>query len=191
MNQNDAIENEEKVANNEEAKESGAVDETNAQDAPDAGSEQEVDELTQMKEELAVWKDKFVRLHAEFDNFRKRNARERLDLIKTAGQDVILEIIPTLDDFERAMKANEQNEDIEAVKEGFSLIHNKLLRTLESKGVKPMDAMGKEFNTDHHEAITQIPAPSKKMRGKVVDVIERGYFLNDAVLRYAKVVVGQ
>ena len=155
------------------------------------GNVDSLDEMEQLKVELAEMKNKYVRLHAEFDNFRKRNARERVELIKNASQSVLSEMLPVLDDFDRAAKANEDNDDIKAVKEGFHLIHNKMFKVLEANGLKPMDAMGKAFDTDVHEAITQIPAPSKKMRGKVVDVIEKGYMLNDSVLRYAKVVVGQ
>lgn len=151
----------------------------------------ENNELEQAVQEAADWKDKYLRLHAEFDNFRKRNSKERIELIQTAGSDVIREMLTVLDDFDRAISANESNEDINAVKEGFELIQKKMMNQLKSKGLKPMDAIGKEFNTDWHEAITQIPAPSKKMRGKVVDVVEKGYLLNDRVIRYAKVVVGQ
>jgi len=149
------------------------------------------DKKPTIEEEMSLLRDKYVRLHAEFDNFRKRNAKERVDLINTASRDVILDLLPVIDDFDRAIHANETNDDIKAVKEGLNLIQQKMFRTLEGKGIKAMDSVGKKFDTDHHEAITQIPAPSKKLRGKVVDVVEKGYFLNDTVLRYAKVVVGQ
>lgn len=152
---------------------------------------EELTDLEKSEKEVAEWKDKFLRLHAEFDNFRKRNAKERIELIQSAGSEVIREMLSVVDDLDRAMAANEANEDIEAVKHGFSLIQQKMNNLLLSKGLKPMDAKGKEFNTDWHEAISQIPAPSKKLRGKVLDVVERGYLLNDRVLRYAKVVVGQ
>lgn len=134
--------------------------------------------------------DKFLRLYSEFDNFKKRNVRERMDLIKSAGSDVLRSILPVLDDFDRAIKANESAEDIKAVKEGFSLINQKLFTLLESKGLKKMDVKGQPLDTDLHEAITQIPAPSDDLKGKVVDVIENGYYLNDGVLRHAKVIVG-
>lgn len=156
-----------------------------------AEEENKLSEEDQLRLEVAAWKDKYMRLHAEFDNYRKRNNKERLDLIKNAGSDVISEMLPIVDDFERAMKANEENQDVETLKEGFALIYNKLLRSLESKGVKPMNCEGEPFDTDLHEAITNIPAPSKNLKGKVVDVVEKGYFLNDRVLRYAKVVVGK
>ncbi len=137
------------------------------------------------------WQEKYVRLYSEFDNFRKRTSREKIDIIKTASADVIGLLLPILDDFERAMKSNETSEDIDAVKEGFQLIHNKFSSLMEQKGLKPMNSIGEPFNTDHHEAITEIPAPSEDMKGKVVDAVEKGYFLNDKVLRYAKVVVGK
>jgi molecular chaperone GrpE len=145
----------------------------------------------QLEAELAEMKDKYTRLFAEFDNFRKRTAKERIGLINNAGADVIKNLLPVLDDFDRAKKANEGSEDASAVKEGFDLIHNKFFRLLEQKGLKPMDSQGKPFDTEYHEAITDIPAPSEDLKGKVVDVIEPGYFMNDTVLRYAKVVVGK
>ena len=141
--------------------------------------------------EVAEWKDKYARLYAEFDNFRKRTSRERVELIKSAGSDVISEMLPVLDDFDRAIKANETHEDINAVKEGFSLIRTKLNHTLEGKGLKPMNSMEQPFDTEYHEAITNIPAPTEELKGKVVDVVTTGYFLNENVLRYAQVVVGQ
>lgn len=198
MKNEEAVDNKETIDNQNVENEnpnpqasSNEVDGTNA--GADSAEENvdSLDEMEQLKVELAEMKNKYVRLHAEFDNFRKRNARERVELIKNASQSVLSEMLPVLDDFDRASKANEDNDDISAVKEGFHLIHHKMFKVLEANGLKPMDAMGKAFDTDVHEAITQIPAPSKKMRGKVVDVIEKGYMLNDSVLRYAKVVVGQ
>ncbi len=135
--------------------------------------------------------DKYIRLFSEFDNFRKRTAKEKIELRMTAGGDVIKELLPILDDFDRAAKFNTDSDDIEAIKEGFNLIHNKIDKNLEAKGLKQMDALGKTFDVNFHEALTQIPAPSEDMKGKVVDVIEKGYLLNDKVLRFAKVVVGQ
>jgi len=136
--------------------------------------------------------DKFLRLYSEFDNYRKRTQKEKADLYKTAGEDVIKALLPVLDDFERALKAMDENNDPEHVKEGVKLIYNKLLNTLKQKGLEPMeDATGKEFNLEEHEAITRIPAPSEDMKGKVIDQVERGYKLNGKVIRYAKVVVGQ
>ena len=130
-------------------------------------------------------KDKHLRLFAEFENFKKRTAKERMDLYKTAGESVLTALLPVLDDFERSIKASKNQED-----EGVALIYNKLKSILETKGLKAMeDAVGQELNTDYHEAITNIPAPSDDMNGKIIDVIEKGYFLNEKVIRYAKVVV--
>lgn len=153
---------------------------------------EEVDETTKLQEEIAGWKDKYLRLQAEFDNFRKRNIKERADIIKTASSNVIQVILPTLDDFERAIAANDSKDedDLEAVKDGFKLIQGKLKTALETKGLKGMDPIGEDFNPDFHEAITQIDA-GKKMTGKVVDQVERGYYLNDKILRFSKTVVGK
>lgn len=141
--------------------------------------------------EANEWRDKYLRLSAEFDNSRKRHTKERIELLGSASADVIKELLPVLDDFDRAVKANETTENIEVVKEGFNLIHQKFYKKLESKGLKPVDATGKPFDTDFHEAITQIPAPSDDLKGKVVDELEKGYLLNDKVIRFSKVVIGQ
>jgi molecular chaperone GrpE len=135
------------------------------------------------------WQDKYVRLYAEFDNFRRRTNRERLANVQNASRSMIEMLLPVLDDFDRALAANKDAEG--PLLEGVTLVNQKLIGLMEGRGLKPMDAMGKPFDTDHHEAVTQIPAPTRKQVGKVVDVLERGYFLNDAVLRYAKVVVGK
>jgi len=141
-------------------------------------------------EESVDYKDKYLRLFAEFDNFRKRTMRERVELISSASRDVMTLMIPLLDDFERA-EAN-PSEDVEAMKEGMKLIQSKLITSLTSNGLKPMDIKpGDDFNTDYHEAITSVPAPTPKLKGKIIDVVEKGYKLGDKVLRYAKVVIGQ
>ncbi len=145
----------------------------------------------QLERDLADMKDKYTRLFAEFDNFRKRTAKERIQLMKNASADVIRELLPVLDDLNRAKAANEGSQDAESIKEGYDLIHQKFFRSLEAQGLKPMNSKGETFDTEYHEAITNIPAPSDELKGKVVDVVESGYFLNDMVLRYAKVVVGQ
>ncbi len=143
-------------------------------------------------EELyAELNNKYLRLHAEFDNFRKRTNKEKVDLINSAGEGVLRDMIPTMDDFERAIKNNETSDDINAVKEGFHLIYNKHKNTLESKGLKSMNSEGQDFDVEIHEAIANVPAPSKKLRGKVIEAVEKGYYLNDKVIRFAKVVVGQ
>jgi molecular chaperone GrpE len=147
-------------------------------------------EYEALQEKYNDLNDRFLRLYSEFDNFRKRTAKEKLELIKTASQDLIVGLLPVLDDFERALKAFEDHDaDPELIK-GVELIYNKFYNTLKQKGLSPMESMGTEFNTDWHEALTNIPAPSEDLKGKVVDVIQKGYLLNDKVIRYAQVVVG-
>jgi molecular chaperone GrpE len=150
-------------------------------------SEKKIQELGEKLDEL---NDKYLRLFSEFDNFRKRTQKEKLELFKTASEDVMTVLLPVLDDFERAMKASEDNGIDKTHLEGIELIYNKLKKSLEQKGLECMESMGKDFDTDYHEAITNIPAPEPEMKGKVVDVIEKGYKLNDKVIRFAKVVVG-
>jgi molecular chaperone GrpE len=150
------------------------------------------DELSAARAESADMRDKWLRLNADFDNFRKRTAKEKLDMLQFAGENTLKNMIPVLDDMERAIANNDRTEDIAVVKEGFHLIHTKLLHILGSQGVKPMEnAIGGPFDTDRHEAITKAPAPSKDLKGKVIDVVENGYTLHDKVIRYAKVVVGE
>ena len=146
-------------------------------------SKKETEEIT-IEEKFSDLNDKHLRLFAEFENFKKRTAKERIELYKTAGESVLSALLPIIDDLERSIKINEEED------EGVVLIYNKLISILESKGLKAIDnPIGKELNTDFHEAITNVPAPSKDMKGKIIDVIEKGYFLNDKVIRYAKVVV--
>jgi molecular chaperone GrpE len=142
------------------------------------------------KEELSQANDKFLRLYAEFDNFRRRTAKEREEARKTEGKDVIVALLPVLDDFERAIRSMENATDIVAVKEGVALIQNKMKNILAQKGLKEMQSIGSPFNPDLHEAITNIPAPTDDMKGKVIDEMEKGYELNDKVIRFAKVIVG-
>ncbi|MBX2946611.1 MAG: nucleotide exchange factor GrpE [Cyclobacteriaceae bacterium] len=147
-------------------------------------------EIKKLQDELAESKDKYLRLYSEFENFRRRTAKERLELIQTANESLIVSLLPVIDDFERAEKAMQGADSKEL--EGFQLIYNKLKKVLEQSGVKSMDLKaGSDFNTDVHEAITQVPAPEETLKGKIVDVVERGYLLNDKVIRFAKVVVGQ
>jgi molecular chaperone GrpE len=139
---------------------------------------------------LAEAKDKYLRLYSEFENFRRRTSKEKLEMIQVANEQLVVSLLPVMDDFERAEKAFQGTESKEL--EGFMLIYNKFKKTLEQNGVKPMDIKpGADFDADVHEAITQVPAPEEKLKGKIVDVVERGYVLNDKVIRYAKVVVGQ
>ena len=144
-----------------------------------------------LEEQLADFKDRYIRLTAEFDNFRKRTRKELEDLIKTAGESVIVSILPVVDDFDRALKSMENATDIQAVKDGVMLIATKFNEFLKRQGVAEIEAVGQPLNTDYHEAITQIPSPSDELKGKVVDVIQKGYCLNEKVIRYSKVVVGE
>ena len=148
-------------------------------------------EQGKLEQELAEVKDKYVRLVAEFDNFRRRNARERVDLIQTAGKDMVLALLVVLDDTDRATKQLESATDLDATKEGVTLVFNKLKTVLQQKGLKKMDSIGQPFDADLHEAITEVPAPNEEMKGKVLDEIEPGYYLNDKLIRYAKVIVGK
>jgi len=134
--------------------------------------------------------EKYVRIHAEFDNYRKRTMKERIDLMSTANAGILKELISILDDFERAMSSNEIATEIDSVKEGFQLIYSKQKAFLESKGLKPMHSVGESFDSELHEAIASIPAESDDMKGKIIEDVEKGYLLNDKVIRFAKVVVG-
>lgn len=155
--------------------------------------EQKLEEkINELEENLAELNDKYLRLFSEFDNYRKRTNKEKIELIDTAATDVISELLPVLDDFERAFKANEaKSEEDQSNLEGFKLIYNKLKGILSRRGLEPMKSMGETFDTDFHEALTNIPAPSEDLKGKVVDEVEKGYMLKGKVIRFAKVVVGQ
>jgi molecular chaperone GrpE len=134
--------------------------------------------------------DKYLRLYSEFDNFRKRTLKEKIDLSRTASEDVIKELLPVLDDFDRAMSAMQATDQLEPVKEGIQLIHAKMKAVFASKGLQEIKSMGEEFNTDFHEAITSIPAPTEELKNKVVDEVQKGYMLHDKVIRFSKVVTG-
>lgn len=165
--------------------------ESQQNDANNQNSTAEIDELSVLKNEIAEQKDKFVRLLAEFDNFKKRNAKERIELYKTAGQEIIKELLPVLDDFQRADKAYAADTNAENYVNGVKLIQEKLQRTLQNKGLKMIESVGKDFNLEQHEAIAEVPAPTDDQKGKVLDEVESGYTLNDTIIRYAKVVVGK
>lgn len=140
--------------------------------------------------ELAEANDKYVRLYAEFDNYKRRVAKERIELIQTAGKDLMASLLPLIDDFDRALKAMETTTEINAIKEGISLVSQKLKNTLAQQGLKAMESIGKPFDAELQEAITSVPAPNEAQKGMVIDEIEKGYYLHDKVLRHAKVVVG-
>ncbi len=148
-------------------------------------------ETALLQNELNSWKDKYMRLFAEFDNYKKRTSKEMSDVIKTAGKDIVLSMLDVMDDSERAEKQMEKATDIDAVKEGVQLIINKLKHVLQVKGVKAFDSIGEEFNVEIHEAITEIPAPTPDMEGKVIDQVQKGYYMHDKLIRHAKVVVGK
>ena len=155
--------------------------------------EEEVSELDKAKAEAAEHKDKFLRLYSEFENFRRRSAKERLDLVQTASADLMTNLLEVLDDFERANKSTKDIDDATArsVKEGYELVHNKFNKILQNKGLKKMEAIGTAFDPELHEAVAKIPAPKKKLKGKIVDVVEDGYLLNEKIIRFAKVVIGE
>ncbi|MEN9421683.1 MAG: hypothetical protein RLZZ107_1160 [Bacteroidota bacterium] len=180
-----SVENEAHEELNQEAQENqtqeNEAQDSNEQEQQEAASEANSDEF----------RDKFVRLYAEFENYRRRTNQERLDLIASANAGLLKDMLSVLDDFDRAVANNENLEDIEALREGFKLIQNKFKQILLSKGLKEMEAKGQAFDSDLHEASANIPAPEEALKGKVVDDVEKGYYLNDKVLRYAKVVVGQ
>ncbi len=149
---------------------------------------------TSLEAALAEQKDKYIRLYADFENFRRRTAKEKTDFLLTANADLVKALLPIVDDFERALKAlqQQQSPDVEATKEGIQLIASKLSKTLEQKGLQIMEVkVGDEFNSDMHEAITQIPAPTEALKGKIVDVVEKGYYMGEKLIRFAKVVIGQ
>lgn len=175
----------------------GQMTETEAQTPEDNTDEAEA-ERARLQAEVAEQKDKYLRLYSEFENYRRRTAKERASLIQTAGEDIMREILPILDDFARAEKSfpeEKEGEELDpmivAIRDSVKLINHKLRRAMEQKGLKPMEStIGKPFDSELHEAITQTPAPDDEMKGKVVDEIERGYYLGDKILRFAKVVVG-
>lgn len=184
----DHMEHEELIPTGEETSETSPEinEETTGEES--AGADVKVAEI---EKRLAEMTDKYLRLSAEFDNYRKRTLREKIELMKTANESVMRNILPVIDDFERAMKSIESGMDFEATKEGISLIYNKFKDFAKQNGIKEIDAAGDVFNTDLHEAITKIPAPSEDMKGKIIEVVQKGYYLNDKVIRFAKVVVGE
>ncbi|MFC0878011.1 nucleotide exchange factor GrpE [Saccharicrinis sp. FJH2] len=156
-----------------------------------AECEDKADDLTLVKKAYEELNDKHLRLQAEFDNYRKRTLREKMELTKSAGESILVNILPVIDDFERAQQMLHDASDIESVRQGFELIYSKFVSFLNQNGVKPIETNEKEFDTDLHEAVTKIPAPNEELKGKVVDCIQKGYMLNDKVIRYSKVVIGE
>ncbi len=165
--------------------------ETESQTDVEADVQTEEEALATLEERLNESENKYLRLAAEFDNYRKRTLREKAELTKLAGESILGGLLPVIDDFDRAVESINNTREIDAIKKGVEIIHLKFIDFLKQKGVKEIQALGSEFNTDLHEAVTQIPVTSKKDKGKIVDVVEKGYLLHDKVLRYAKVVVGE
>lgn len=185
---------------NQEEKKEQQVNEELEQEQPETAeeeikAEEEAEEKTKeeptAEEILAELQNKYLRLSAEFDNYRKRTLKEKMDLQVSAREDIIVGLLPVVDDFERGMESVESATDIDAVKEGLKLIYTKFSGFLNQQGVKEIEAKGKKFDTDVHEAITKIPVESKKQKGKIVDVVEKGYTLKEKVIRYSKVVIGE
>ena len=184
----------ETVNPSEENQEQPEVSQELSEESPQATPATDPSVATSLEAALAEQKEKYIRLYADFENFRRRTAKEKTDFLLTANADLVKALLPIVDDFERALKAlqQQQNSDIEATKEGIQLIASKLSKTLEQKGLQLMEVkVGDDFNSDMHEAITQIPAPSEALKGKVVDVVEKGYYMGEKLIRFAKVVIGQ
>jgi molecular chaperone GrpE len=164
--------------------------EEGSEESSSENKEPQISDEDKLKAEATEWQNKYLRLYAEFDNFKRRTSKERLELLQIAGKDVISDLLTVLDDFERAQKSIETATDVSAVKEGVTLVQHKLKSILNQKGLKEMESIGKEFDADLHEGITSIPAPSADLKGKVIDELEKGYLLNDKVIRFAKVIIG-
>jgi molecular chaperone GrpE len=186
--------NENAMNNNEELNDNPALDNVGGENTSVNNEENTAETANEsvrdFEAELLEKDDKYLRLYAEFENYKRRTLAERIELFKTAGQEIMLAMIPVLDDFERALKAMENATDVASVKEGIDLVSHKFKNTLVAKGLKPMESIGQAFNADLHEAITNIPAPTEDLKDKVIDEVEKGYYLGDKVIRYAKVVVG-
>ena len=190
------IDNQEKNLEEKDPKEQETVQDATA--AEEGSQEPELSEeeklakdLEEAKTELDKQKKEYLFLLAEFDNFRKRTLKEKADLVKNAAEKAMLEILPVVDDFERAMQAAEESSDIDSIKEGIILIYNKFMKYLEKNGVTPINSTDADFNTEYHEAVTTFPAADDSQKGKVIDTVQKGYMINDKVLRHSKVVVGQ
>ena len=174
---------------NADVQEDISVDEASREVEKEEENEKSVEE--QLTDKLAEINDKYVRLSAEFDNYRKRTLKERMELLQSAGEKILVNILPVMDNFERALKSMETANDVDALKEGVNLIYTNFNDFLTQNGVKEMDCVNVQFDADLHEAITKIPAPTEELKGKIVDCVQKGYQLNDKVIRFPKVVVGE
>jgi molecular chaperone GrpE len=176
----DDVLNENEVMQDSEAQSKNEPDEKNVSNS-----------ISEFQNQIAEYKDKYLRLFAEFDNYKKRTSREILDIRATASKEMMVALLPVVDDFQRAKKASESGAESERFSEGVNLVFQKLVAILESKGLKPMDTNGLPFNAEVHEAITEIPAPNEELKGKILDTVESGYTLNEKIIRFPKVVVGK
>lgn len=167
------------------------VESQNAEEEQSAKEETPEDKIAALQAELEKSQKEYLFLMAEFDNYRKRTVKEKAELIKNGGEKAMLGLLPVIDDFERAIDAIDKSSDVEGLKEGVDLIYNKFMKYLESQQVKPMESTGTDFDADVYEAVTTFPAPDESMKGKVIDTVQKGYTINEKVLRHAKVVVGQ
>jgi molecular chaperone GrpE len=194
MNFNDMLKKKKKEGSDNPEVLNDVIDNGQAEGQEQSQHETEVEPapspVDMLKQELALANDKYLRLYAEFDNFRRRTIKEREEARKMEGKDLMASLLPVLDDFERALRSMENTTDVVSVKEGVELIQNKLKNTMTQKGLKAMETIGTPFDPELHEAITNIPAPTEEWKGKVIDEMEKGYFLNDKVVRFAKVIVG-
>jgi molecular chaperone GrpE len=189
MNFNDMLKKKKKEDSENTETINGVINEID-QETDEQAAENAPSPVDTLKEELSLANDKYLRLYAEFDNFRRRTIKEREDARKMEGKDLVVALLPVLDDFERALRAMESANEVAPVKEGVTLIQNKLKNILVQKGLKEMESIGTPFDPELQEAITNIPAPTDEWKGKVIDEMEKGYFLNDKVVRFAKVIVG-
>jgi len=173
--------NEEEVAN----------ENTQTEDQETEETQEPLDEVEELKIQVNEGKDKYLRLFAEFENFKKRNSKERFELMKTAAQSTIVDILPVLDDFDRAKMMAEDDKNSETISEGILMVYDKLYKVMASKGLTPMESTGAQFDPELHEAISEIPAASEDQKGVIIDTVEKGYYLSDKIIRFAKVVVGK
>ena len=184
-------EEEHRAAASQEAPQEEVKEETAEQQAEEPGAEQpSAQELKDLQDKLAEANDRYLRLAAEFDNYRRRSAKERMDLISLANENLVKDMLPIVDDFERAIAAMKESDDAASAKEGVELIYNKVTAFLKKNGVKEIEAVGKDFDTDFHEAVAQFPVQEEDKKNKVIDVTQKGYTMGEKVIRYAKVVTG-
>ena len=192
-------ESEKKIVDNEEVKNETEAQQTTAEasaETPESdnmaeATEDACDKSAQLAEAVKEWQDKYLRLSAEFDNYRKRTLKEKMELVATGGEDVIKSLLGVMDDIDRALAAMETAKDVDSVRQGVVLIHQKLMDTLRARGLEEIEAIGQELDTDLHEAVAKVPVQEEEKKGKIIDVVQKGYKLKDKVTRYAKVVVGE